>query len=90
MVRIILTRCTTKQRVVINSKSILVTGATKYVGGRLVPLFLESGYRVKAMARSLAKLKYRSWAQDPRVELAEKRAGILEMSCGGYAGGWTV
>ena len=54
-----------------NSKSILVTGATGYVGGRLIPRLLESGYRVKAMARSLAKLKYRPWAQDPRVELAE-------------------
>ena len=53
------------------AKSILVTGATGYVGGRLVPRLLASGYRVKAMARSLAKLKYRPWAQDPRVELSE-------------------
>ena len=54
-----------------NSKPILVTGATGYVGGRLIPRLLASGYRVRAMARSLAKLKYRPWAQDPRVELTE-------------------
>ena len=54
-----------------DSKTVLVTGATGYVGGRLIPLLLESGYRVRAMGRSLAKLKYRPWAQDPGVELAK-------------------
>ncbi len=54
-----------------DSKIVLVTGATGYVGGRLIPLLLESGYRVRVMGRSLAKLKCRPWAQNPRVELAK-------------------
>jgi uncharacterized protein YbjT (DUF2867 family) len=49
---------------------ILVTGATGYVGGRLIPVLLEAGYRVRAMGRSLDKLAGRSWACHPRVELA--------------------
>ncbi len=54
-----------------DSKTALVTGATGYVGGRLIPRLLESGYRVRAMGRSLAKLKYRPWAQDTNVELVQ-------------------
>ncbi len=51
------------------SKTILVTGGTGYVGGRLIPLLLERGYRVRAVARSLEKLKSRPWARLPHVEL---------------------
>jgi len=54
-----------------NSKIILVIGATGYVGGRLIPRLLESGYRVRAVGRSLTKLKDRPWAQDSKVELAK-------------------
>jgi uncharacterized protein YbjT (DUF2867 family) len=49
---------------------ILVTGATGYVGGRLVPRLLSDGYKVKAVARSIDKLKGRPWASHPNVELA--------------------
>ncbi|MBT8341934.1 MAG: SDR family oxidoreductase, partial [Desulfatitalea sp.] len=48
---------------------ILVTGATGYVGGRLVPRLLERGYRGRAMGRSLEKLACRTWATHERVEL---------------------
>ena len=51
------------------SKTILVTGGTGYVGGRLIPLLLEKGYRVRAVARSLQKLQSRPWAGFPNVEL---------------------
>ena len=54
-----------------NPKSILVAGATGYVGGRLVPKLLEQGYRVRAMARSRAKLANRPWASHPRLEVVE-------------------
>lgn len=54
-----------------NSKPVLVTGATGYVGGRLIPPLLQSGYRVRALARSLAKLKCRPWAQHPSLEIIE-------------------
>lgn len=50
---------------------VLVTGATGYVGGRLVPRLLEGGCRVRCVARSAPKLAARPWASDPRVEIAE-------------------
>ncbi len=48
---------------------ILVTGATGYIGGRLVPRLLKAGYHVKAMSRSYQKLKARLWHNHPHVEL---------------------
>ncbi|MCX5880969.1 MAG: SDR family oxidoreductase [Deltaproteobacteria bacterium] len=53
------------------SKPVLVTGATGYVGGRLIPLMLESGYRVRALARSLAKLRSRPWSGHINIELVQ-------------------
>jgi uncharacterized protein YbjT (DUF2867 family) len=50
------------------SQPILVTGATGYVGGRLIPALLEAGYRVRAMGRSLDKLGCRPWARHQQIE----------------------
>ncbi len=50
---------------------VLVTGATGYVGGRLVPRLLDAGYRVRCLARSAPKLAARTWASNPRVEIRE-------------------
>tara|TARA_B100000959_G_scaffold185050_1_gene193480 strand:+ start:51487 stop:53031 length:1545 start_codon:yes stop_codon:yes gene_type:complete len=50
---------------------ILVTGATGYVGARLILRLLEAGYRVRATSRSFKKLKTRLWAKDPNVELVD-------------------
>jgi uncharacterized protein YbjT (DUF2867 family) len=54
-----------------NSKPILVTGATGYVGGRLIPALLEASYRVRAMGRSLDKLACRPWGRHPQIELVQ-------------------
>jgi uncharacterized protein YbjT (DUF2867 family) len=56
------------------SEPVLVTGATGYVGGRLVPQLLESGYRVRVVGRSLTKLQSRPWSNDPNVEMAQADA----------------
>ena len=53
------------------SEPVLVTGATGYVGGRLVPLLLDAGYRVRVMGRSVAKLTSRPWTQHPNVGLTK-------------------
>ncbi len=53
------------------SDPILITGATGYVGGRLIPALLAAGYRVRAMGRNLAKMGCRPWAGHQRVELVQ-------------------
>ncbi|MFG3510505.1 SDR family oxidoreductase [Streptomyces sp. NPDC047821] len=45
----------------------LVTGATGYIGGRLVPELLDAGHRVRCLARTPAKLRDQPWAD--RVEV---------------------
>ncbi|MFE9637909.1 SDR family oxidoreductase [Nocardiopsis alba] len=45
----------------------LVTGATGYIGGRLVPELLDAGYRVRCLARSPDKLRDHPWRD--RVEV---------------------
>jgi len=46
----------------------LVTGATGYIGGRLVPRLLESGFAVRALARTPDKLSSVPWRD--RIEVA--------------------
>ncbi len=52
-------------------KPVLVTGATGYVGGRLVPRLLAAGYRVRALGRSLSKLRHRPWGGHPLLEVVQ-------------------
>ncbi|MFH8987968.1 SDR family oxidoreductase [Streptomyces sp. NPDC017940] len=41
---------------------VLVTGATGYIGGRLVPELLAAGHRVRCLARSPEKLRDHPWS----------------------------
>jgi len=54
---------------------VFVTGATGYIGGRLVPRLLDAGYRVRCLARSARKLRERAWAERDGVEIVAGDAG---------------
>ena len=49
----------------------LVTGASGYIGGRLVPELLAAGYSVRCMARDPGKLDGRPWSGDVEVAAAD-------------------
>jgi uncharacterized protein YbjT (DUF2867 family) len=49
-------------------RTCLVTGATGYIGGRLVPELLAAGHRVRVLTRSPEKLRDHPWAG--QVEIA--------------------
>jgi len=61
---------------------VLVTGATGYIGGRLVPRLLEAGYPVRCLVRSPRKLSSRPWANHPAVQIvdgsAENEADLVQ------------
>lgn len=48
-------------------KLLLVTGATGYVGGRLVPRLLDAGYRVRVLVRDPDRLQGRPWRHQVQV-----------------------
>lgn len=50
-------------------RPVLVTGATGYVGGRLVPELLAAGHHVRCLARTPSKLAGFEWAE--QVEVAQ-------------------
>lgn len=55
-------------------KLCLVTGATGYIGGRLVPALLDAGYRVRVAVREPRRVRDLPWAD--RVEVV--RADVTE------------
>ncbi|HSM44386.1 MAG TPA: SDR family oxidoreductase [Acidimicrobiia bacterium] len=52
-----------------DQKRVLVTGATGYIGGRLVPLLIESGVQVRCLSRDPSKLDGIWWRD--QVEVAQ-------------------
>ena len=52
--------------------TVLVTGATGYIGGRLAPRLLAEGHRVRAMTRDAGRLRDVPWAAE--VEIVEADA----------------
>ena len=68
------------------SDRVVVTGATGYVGGRLVPALLERGYRVRCLVREPRKLEERSWRSDPNVEVVRDNLADVEKLAEGLRG----
>ena len=67
-------------------KLILVTGATGYIAGRLVPLLLERGYRVRCLVRTPQRLGEAPWSGQVESfvgDLAESRG--LDRACAGVS-----
>ena len=58
----------------------LVTGATGYIGARLVPRLLDEGHRVRALARDPNKLAGVPWRE--RAEVARGDLAELDSDCG--------
>src|SRR3712207_3539864 len=65
-------------------RTCLVTGATGYVGGRLVPELLAAGHRVRVMSRSPERLRDHPWSGDVEVVRADAGdAAAVERACAG-------
>ena len=64
--------------------TVLVTGVTGYVGGRLVPPLLERGYEVRVLTRSASRIRERPWFDD--VEVVEGDANDPDVLARALAG----
>src|SRR5258708_39118568 len=53
----------------------LVTGASGYIGGRLVPELLAAGDPVRCLARDPGKLSDRPWSGDIEIAAADALEG---------------
>ncbi|MEX0747267.1 MAG: SDR family oxidoreductase [Rhodothermales bacterium] len=52
-------------------EQILVTGATGYIGGRLVPCLLGAGYHVRCFVRDRDRLRGRPWEEQVEVVVGD-------------------
>ena len=67
-------------------ETVFVTGATGYVGGRLVPALLEAGYGVRCLVRAPRKLDEKPWRSHPAVEVVAGDVSSEEALVGQMAG----
>jgi uncharacterized protein YbjT (DUF2867 family) len=66
-----------------SSQSVLVTGASGYVGGRLIPALLATGVaRVRCLARTPAKLDAAPWRSAVEVVAGDVRGHLTEALTG--------
>jgi uncharacterized protein YbjT (DUF2867 family) len=74
--------------------AVLVTGATGYIGGRLVPRLLAAGWQVRCLVRSPHKLRDRSWARHPGLTILDAdlddTAAVAHAAAGCSAAFWLV
>jgi uncharacterized protein YbjT (DUF2867 family) len=57
------------------AKKVLVTGASGYIGGRLVPRLLDAGYDVRVSVRTPERLRDYPWAGDVEIVKADLTVG---------------
>jgi uncharacterized protein YbjT (DUF2867 family) len=69
-------------------KLVLVTGATGYIGGRLVPALLEAGYRIRCLVRDVRRLEGRPWSD--QVEVVQGDALRPETLAPAMTGVWAA
>jgi len=62
-----------------SARPLFVTGATGYVGGRLVPTLLAAGHGVRCLAREPRKLAERPWRADPNVQIVTGDASDVDL-----------
>ena len=46
---------------------VLVTGATGYIGGRLIPRLLANNIKVRVLVRDRAKIQNKSWINNVEI-----------------------
>lgn len=52
-------------------KRILVTGASGYIAGKLVPRLLKAGYLVRCMVRDADKIAHQPWVEKVEIAIAD-------------------
>ena len=55
----------------VQDRTVLVTGATGYIGGRLVPRLLQEGHRVRVLVRSRMRALSRPWADSVEIAVGD-------------------
>jgi len=57
---------------------VLVTGASGYIGARLVPELLDAGYRVRCLVRTPAKIEHAEWLDRVQIVAGDVEGDLTE------------